>query len=89
MDHVVDTTVTQKGQVTIPAGVRRAMGLQPRDHVRIEWDAEHGVAILRRAPLTIADLYGAVRAPAQHGDESAMREHFERGVAEEVLSETQ
>ncbi len=87
MEQMVATTVTEKGQVTIPAGVRRAMGLRPRDRVRFEWDAERGVAILHRVALTVADLYGAVETPAQRFNEAPMRDRFERGVADEVANE--
>ncbi len=31
-----ETTVTEKGQITIPQEIRRLMGLQPRDKVRFE-----------------------------------------------------
>jgi AbrB family looped-hinge helix DNA binding protein len=39
--------VTAQGQVTVPADVRRALGLAPG--VTLEWEAKDGVATVRRA----------------------------------------
>jgi AbrB family looped-hinge helix DNA binding protein len=82
-----ETTLTQKGQVTIPIEVRKAMGLRPRDKVRFDYDPAGGVAVLRRASSGLADAYGAVeprRRPEDFGD---LREQFEEGVAKEVAGE--
>jgi AbrB family looped-hinge helix DNA binding protein len=42
------TTVSTKGQVVIPAEVRRAAGIQPGDVLRVEVDAEDGTVVLRK-----------------------------------------
>lgn len=83
------TTVTDKGQVTIPVDVRRALGLKPRDKVSIEYDADRGVAVIRPLPSVVAMLYGAVRTSRHPEDFRALRAEFERGVAEEAASEDQ
>jgi AbrB family looped-hinge helix DNA binding protein len=53
--------VTQKGQVTIPLEVRRALGIQPGSEVRFELD--HGGARLvadgERAGAEVAAMRGA------------------------------
>jgi AbrB family looped-hinge helix DNA binding protein len=85
----MDTTMTQKGQVTIPVDVRRAMGLQPHDKVRIEFDPELGVATLRRAPGSIRDFYGMARAKGTLPASPPTREDFEWAVALDVVSETE
>jgi AbrB family looped-hinge helix DNA binding protein len=82
-----ETTVTDKGQVTIPVDVRRALGLKPRDKVSIEYDAQRGVAVIRPVPSVVAFLYGAVEPRRRPEDFRALREEFERGVAEEVAAE--
>ncbi|MBO0686723.1 MAG: AbrB/MazE/SpoVT family DNA-binding domain-containing protein [Candidatus Dormibacteraeota bacterium] len=49
--------LTSKGQITIPAPVRRALGLRDGDQVVFEWQSpDEGVAMVRRAPdiLTMA-----------------------------------
>jgi AbrB family looped-hinge helix DNA binding protein len=85
----MDTSVTQKGQVTIPANVRQALGLKPRDKVRFELDPEHGVAILRRAPSSILELYGSVTPKKRPEDFPSLRDEFEHSVANEVMSESE
>jgi antitoxin PrlF len=53
--------VTQKGQVTIPLPVRRALGIQPGSDVEFELD-EHGVRLLvdsDRAAEEISRMRGA------------------------------
>lgn len=54
-------TVTSKGQVTIPKGVRDALGIQEGDTVifRVEGDR----AVLARTPDLLA-LAGTIRVPA-------------------------
>ena len=53
--------VTQKGQVTIPLEVRRALGIQPGSEVQFELDDE-GARLLvdsKRAAAEIARMRGA------------------------------
>jgi antitoxin PrlF len=53
--------VTQKGQVTIPLQVRRALGIQPGSDVEFELD-EHGARLLvdsDRAAEEISRMRGA------------------------------
>ncbi|MCL5075739.1 MAG: type II toxin-antitoxin system PrlF family antitoxin [Chloroflexi bacterium] len=81
-----ETTLTQKGQVTIPLGVRRALGLQPRDKIHFEVEGE--VVRMRRAPSRVLAGYGAVTPRKRPEDFREVREDFEREVAAEVLAET-
>ena len=81
------TSITSKGQVTIPAEVRSALGLKPRDRVAFEVDRETGTAILRRVG-SIADAYGAVQARSRPKDFARLRAEFEEGVADEVVDES-
>jgi antitoxin PrlF len=53
--------VTQKGQVTIPLGVRRALGIHPGSDVEFELD-DHGARLLvdrEHAAGEIARMRGA------------------------------
>ena len=56
------TTVAQRGQVTIPAEVRRALGLKPRD--RVAFTMEDGVVRLAPAAFSLESAYGSVE-PSQ------------------------
>ncbi len=80
-----ETTMTTKGQVTIPAEIRAKLGLRPRD--RVQFELEGDSVRLRRAESRIERHFGAVRTPAGPLDWREEREAFEEGVAEEVISE--
>jgi AbrB family looped-hinge helix DNA binding protein len=83
-----ETRITEKGQVTIPVEVRRALGLHPRDRVSFEIDPERGVATLRQVPSVVRSLFGSVRASGGKGDTGVPGESLEQMVADEVMSET-
>ena len=56
MDHE-QTTITAKGQVTIPKAIREALGLQKGDQLR--WHLEDGEVRVRVvSPLDLAVLNG-------------------------------
>jgi len=82
----IATRITQKGQVTIPVAVRRTLGLKPRD--RVVFTVEGDRAVLRRSESAVLASFGAVEPLNRPEDFRALREAFERGVAEEVMSET-
>lgn len=75
----IETTVTQKGQVTIPAEVRKALGLKPHDKVTFELEGD--VAKIKRATSKIRRWYGAVKPIESPEDFRKIREEFEEGVA--------
>ena len=81
----LETTITQKGQVTVPAEIRAHLGLKPRDRVRfvLEGDA----VMLRPAPSRIARHFGAVPIAGESLDARQERRAFEEGVAQEVAGE--
>ncbi len=80
-----ETTLTEKGQVTIPLEIRRLIGLHPRDKVRFE--VEGDVVKITRATSKLLAGYKAVKSRATIEDDKTIREAFEKGVAEEVVSE--
>ena len=51
------TTVTVKGQVTLPKAVREAAGIRPGDRVEVRARAEGGVVVERAARGEDADAY--------------------------------
>jgi len=81
-----ETTLTQKGQVTIPLPIRRALGLKTGDKLTFTVDGEQ--AVLRRASSKLLAGYGAVTPRQRPEDFRAIREECEQGVAEEVARET-
>jgi antitoxin PrlF len=76
------TSVTRKGQVTIPAEVRRHLGVGTPDKVAFVLDDEGKVA-LRPATLTLQALRGIV--PPLPGRESAdFEDQIEQAMEEEA-----
>ena len=57
------TTVTTKGQVTIPIELRRELGIEPGD--RIQFEAGEGGLQLRRIP-SVESVFGSVK-PVRRG----------------------
>ncbi len=81
----LETTVTQKGQVTIPQEIRRKLGLEPHDRVRFQVEGE--TVRITKASSTLLKWYKSVTPRNKPEDFRAVREEFEKGVAEEVVSE--
>jgi len=79
-----ETTITIKGQVTIPAEIRAKLGLKPRD--KVQFELEDDTVILRKSASRIERHFGAVQVPKAL-DWRQEREAFEQGVAEEVGAE--
>ena len=83
--RIRETSLTQKGQVTIPVEVRVMLGLKPRDKVVFEVHGDQ--ATLRRAPSKVERWFGSVSPRQRPEDFKQLREEFEQGVAEEVIAE--
>ena len=80
-----ETSVTEKGQVTIPQEVRRILGLHPKDKIRFEVEGE--TVKIKQASSKIMQWYGAVTPKNRPEDFQELRKGFEEGVAKEVASE--
>lgn len=78
-------TVTQKGQVTIPVAIRRALGLKPNDKLAFRID-DTGVHI-EPAKSSLLAGYGAVKIKGGLKDLKRLRREFEEAAANEVLKE--
>lgn len=50
------TTVTQKGQITIPKKIRESLGIKPYDRVRVEKQREYVKVVREKTLLDIAPL---------------------------------
>jgi antitoxin PrlF len=79
------TTVTRKGQVTLPKRIRDALGVQPGSEV--EFDLEEGRAVMRkRVPIeAFAEWEGLLRGklPGASVDETMEMLRGERSGDEE------
>lgn len=81
----LETTLTQKGQVTIPSEIRNRLGLKPKDKVVFEMEGDK--VRVRKAPSKILKWYGSVTPKERPEDFRKVREEFEKGVSEDVASE--
>lgn len=80
--HELETTLTQKGQVTVPAEIRSRLGLKPRD--KVVFELEDDVVKLRRAQSKVLKWYGSVTPKQRPEDFHRIRDEFEEAVAQEV-----
>ncbi len=58
------STLTSKGQTTIPKDIRDALGLKPSDELKFTLLSD-GTVIMRAKTKSILDLAGAWKAPKQ------------------------
>ena len=76
------STITSKGQTTLPKPVREALGVSPGDHVRYVI-LDDGVRIL---PMrSIKRLFGAFKS--QHQGAPATLEDMDRAIAQGACEE--
>ena len=75
-------TVTSKGQVTVPAEVRRRLGIRPRDKLAFVLDGDV-VRLVRRGSV-VARTAGALKGSARPMSAEEMREAAEAAIADEV-----
>ena len=62
----IDTTISSKGQVTVPRDVRERLGLQAGD--KIAWSMlSNGTIVLRPKTRRLVDLVGILTRPEQSG----------------------
>ena len=77
--------VTSKGQVTIPAEVRRLLGVQPGEQVifRVQGDKVE----ISRASMSLEEVFGSVQPLNRPEDFEAVRKAAREERAEKVLQE--
>ena len=81
--YEVPTKITRKGQVTIPARVRRELGLSVGD--RISFIVEDGTARLKRAESVVERTKGAVKWDGPVYSAEELRRMAEEAIAEDVM----
>ncbi len=77
------TTLTQRGQITVPAEVRRLLGVKAHD--QLAFQIEDGQVRLAPASFTLASAFGSVQARRPVADidqeiQAAKEEKAERTV---------
>lgn len=79
------STITAKGQVTIPAEMRKALGLKPGDKVSFGLE-DHSIRI-EPAKSSLLAGYGAVKLRGGTKDWKKVRQETHRWVAEQAMKE--
>ena len=59
MEHAVESTITSKGQATIPKAVREHLGLKPGDRIKFFVHPDGSVVMLPKLPVSV--LRGIVK----------------------------
>lgn len=79
------STLTSKGQVTIPQAIREKLGLKPGDFVSFSLGEKNEVIL--RPPGRLEDLFGMLGKPpnGRHYTIEEMNELVPRAVAEDVM----
>ena len=81
------TVMTRKGQITIPAAIRRALGIKVGDKVALSIrEGARGEAVLRPARSAVEATYGIAGTASVAADPDVMREQFERGLAQDAVA---
>lgn len=81
----LETKLTQKGQVTIPAAIRARLGLKPKDVVRFE--IEGNEVKLKPATSRLLPGFGAVTPKEKPENWRKVRAEVEEAIADEVAAE--
>jgi len=83
----IKSTVSSKGQVTIPAKVREALGLKSGD--RVIYKVAGGKAEIIPVKGTILDAAGTVKPKTKPEDFRKIRETVKRAVAKHAAEKNQ
>lgn len=79
-------SLSEKGQVTLPAGARRKLGLKPKSKMEVEITEE---GILLRPIKSIMELSGILHeyAKGKSTDWDTIREETMKAVVQEIMDE--
>lgn len=78
------TTVTSKGQVTIPKAIRDALGISEKDQLLFMLDGDRAILVpLRKRPIT--DLFGALPTERPYPGQQIIRETLQNQLGERIV----
>lgn len=74
---MLESTVTDKGQTTVPKEVRDALGIKPRQ--RLQWDVSNDGTVVVRAEPSALNLFGSLKSrkrfPGIQEEKAGMRKY--------------
>ncbi len=77
--------ITTKGQVTVPAEIRRLLGIKPHD--KVVFQVVEGKVELQPASMSLETTFGAVPPLSRPEDFSALRDMAVEEHAQKVIAE--
>ena len=81
----ITTTITQRGQVTIPVEVRKMLGVKPRD--KVAFTIEDGEVRLAPASFSLESAYGSVKPSKKPEDFDEVSRTAKEDKAEQTARE--
>ena len=79
-------TVNEKGQITIPSKMRKALGIRPGNHVRLFSEPGHEASFIVSKTGSIMDAFGMFATNSKKVSTiQEMDESKEKAVAEHVM----
>ncbi len=81
----ITTTITQRGQVTIPVEVRRVLGVKPRD--KVTFSIEDGKVRLAPVTFSLESAYGSVKPSGKPEDFDELSRIAKEAKAEKTVRE--
>ena len=78
------TTVTSKGQITIPKDIRPSLGLGDGDKVLFVLEAERAILVPLPKGDRLSDLHGVLRATRPDPGQAAIRDEIQRDLGERI-----
>ena len=86
MGQELYTIMTRKGQITVPAEIRRALGLRIGDRVALSLrEGDAGEATLRPIRSVALSTYGMAPARREPVSIQTMKEQFALGLVQDAL----
>jgi len=84
MRTTVESTLTTKGQITIPKRIREFLHINPKD--KIAFEIEHDEVKIKHA-LSVESTFGIVKPTYRPENFKKIRESVEKAIAEEAAGE--
>lgn len=81
------TIMTRKGQITVPAAIRRLWGLQEGDRFAVTLAEGSHELVIRPVRSVVDATFGVVTTGPHPADLDQLRAEFEAGAGEEVAAE--
>jgi bifunctional DNA-binding transcriptional regulator/antitoxin component of YhaV-PrlF toxin-antitoxin module len=79
------STLTDKGQTTVPQKIRDALKVKPRQ--RLTWELQEDGSVVVRPQRSALDLFGSLKSPKKFPGRAAERQDVSRAVGKHAAKE--